>query len=499
MTAPLDRAGFAALIRPRIALLVLVVTAVGYILERPASYAALPWAVLGTLFVAGAGCALNHWLERDADARMERTRGRPLVTGALTERQVVTGSLISLGVGFLMIGFGAGLAALGFQVAAITIYLAIYTPLKRRTVSNTWVGAIPGALPLLVGAAAAGGPTPIAWAAFGLVFLWQLPHFFAIASMYREQYASGGMRMLSGEDPDDSFLRWQMPLLVMSVMLVSILPVVMGSARPIYGLTALGLGALFLLSALAFRARPDRARARQVVVASVIYLPLVLLALTLDVACAAQPEAGACEDCVTVGDDHIAGQDHAALAASGETVVPIDDTGLPDHGLLPEFSLVGDDGKAFTRDTLQGDVWVVDFIFTRCAVTCGKMSDVYTLLMEEELDTRFLSVTVDPRNDGPQELVAYRSKFGGTAENWRLLTGTSRDIQHLAEVGFRLPVNAGAEPMAGMPPLFHSGKFALVGKDSHVRGYYDYRDELELKRLREDIAKLAAVTPENAQ
>ena len=127
------------------------------------------------------------------------------------------------------------------------------------------------------------------------------------------------------------------------------------------------------------------------------------------------------------------------------------------------------------------------------------MSDAYALLMQEGLETRFLSVTVDPRNDGPQELTAYRSKWYGDAEEWRLLTWTSRDIQHLAEVGFSLPVNAGTEPVAGMPPLFHSGKFALVGKNAHVRGYYDYRDELDLKRLREDIAKLAAVPSPDPQ
>ena len=142
MVARFDRASLAALIRPRIALLVLVVTAVGYLLERPASYAALPWVVLGTLFVAAAGCALNHFLERDADALMKRTRTRPLVTGALTERQVVIGSLLSLAAGLLMIGLGAGIGALAYQAAAITIYLAIYTPLKQHTVSNTWIGAI---------------------------------------------------------------------------------------------------------------------------------------------------------------------------------------------------------------------------------------------------------------------------------------------------------------------------------------------------------------------
>ena len=492
MSARLDVHGLTALLRPRIAILVLAVTATGYVLERPSSYDALGWALVGTLLVSAAGCSLNHYIEREADARMERTRSRPLVTGAMTEQQILWGSALALLIGLPLTAYGAGLAAASYLMLASVTYLAIYTPLKSRTSSNTWVGAVPGALPLIVGAAAAGGPSPLAWAVFGLVFLWQLPHFFAIASMYREQYASGGMRMLSGEDPDDALLRWQMPLMVMSVMLMSVVPVVIGAADPVYGLAALGVGGVFLIAALAFRARPDRLRARRVVVASVIYLPLVLAALVLDVACSAQVEGedAACEDCVVAED--LAGAE--AQHAHGEgTAAPTDGTGLPDHGLLPEFSLVADDASTFTRKELKGDVWIVDFIFTRCAVTCGKMSDVYVQLMEEETPARFLSVTVDPRNDSPQQLVAYREKYSQDADTWRLLTGRAEDIQFFAEVGFRLPVNAGVEEVAGMPPLFHSGKFALVDKDARVRGYYDYRDELELKRLREDVARLAAV------
>ena len=491
--ARLDLGGLAALIRPRIAVLVLVVAFTGYCLERPAGFGPLPGLLVGTLLCAAAGCALNHYLERDADARMERTRRRPLVTGALSERQVLAGSAVCLAVGLPVLALSSGAVAVGFQVTALALYLGVYTPLKRRTSSNTWVGALPGALPLLVGAAAAGGPSSAAWAAFALVFLWQLPHFFAIASMYREQYASGGMRMLANEDPDDALLRWQMPLQVMSVMLVSIVPVLIGSAGFGYGLLALGLGALFLLTAFAFRARPDRARARRVVVASVIYLPLVLVALTVDVACAS---GGGDEMAACCEDDE--GHDGAHDAPGGAATAAADETGLPDHGALPEFSLVDDSGSTFTLKNLKGDVWVVDFIFTRCAVTCGQMSEVYAQLIEEDLPTRFLSVTVDPRNDGPPQLRAYRARYGADASEWKLLTGTSQDIQYFAEVGFRLPVNAGAEEVAGMPPLFHSGKFALVDADGRVRGYYDYRDELEVERLRTDIGRLAAVAGDAA-
>jgi len=488
-SASLDARALAALVRPRIALLVVVVATTGYMLERPADLRPLFGLLAGTVLCAAAGCALNHYLERDADARMERTRGRPLVTGALSARQLLVASAVALAVGLAWLGLSAGTLAVILESAALAIYLGVYTPLKRRTSSNTWVGALPGAMPLLVGAAAAGGPSPATWSAFGLVFLWQLPHFFAIASMYREQYATGGMRMLSNEDPDDSLLRWQMPLLVMSVMLCSIVPVLLGAAGSGYGLSALGLGVSFLAVAFAFRARPDRRHARRVVVASVVYLPLVLAALMVDVSCASRDGQAACEQCLEEAPG--SGTDGAA----GRTA---DEDALPDHGPLPEFVLVDDAGRDFIRKDLLGHVWVVDFIFTRCAVTCGQMSDVYARLIAEGLPTRFLSVTVDPRNDGPEQLVQYRTRYGGEAPTWRLLTGRPEDIQYFAEVGFRLPVNAGVEEVAGMPPLFHSGKFALVDASAHVRGYYDYRDELELKRLRADIARLAGSAAERS-
>ena len=541
--ARLDRRGLAALVRPRIALLVLLVAAAGFLLERPHTLAPLPWLLAGTLFVAAAGCALNHYLERDADAAMARTRDRPLVTGALTPAQVVGGGLLSLALGLVLLWVGTTPEATGLEALAAVIYLAVYTPLKRRTSSNTWVGAIPGALPLAVGAAAAGGPSPLSWIAFGLLFLWQLPHFFAIASMYRDDYVSGGLRMLSGEDPEDALLRWQMPLQVMSVMLLSLLPAVLGLAGTAYAAVALAVGALFLGSAFAFRWRPDRTQARKVVLASVVYLPLVMGALVIDVACGpgehdhATAAAADCELCDTdadamacdlcaLPDDGLAAGDAGAgdgsLTGSGgapagdrdddeddeddDLVARLasltgarpkptieDGTGLPNHGALPDFALIGDDGQPFGRTDLLGGVWVVDFIFTSCSGPCPVMSQTFVEQARLGLEGRFLSITVDPRRDGPEQLRAYRERHGGSADTWRLLTGESRAIQALAEGGFRLPVNAGEEAVAGMGPMFHSGKFALLDREARVRGYYDYTDRLSLERLREDAAALSRV------
>lgn len=530
----LDARGLSALLRPRIAVLVLVVAAAGYLLESPTGFAPLPWLLAGTLLVAAAGCSLNHWVERDVDAAMQRTRHRPLVTGALTPKQVLVGGVLALVIGLGLMAWGTNAIATALQALAALVYLGIYTPMKRRTSTNTWVGAIPGALPLLVGAAAAGGPSPLAWIAFGLLFLWQLPHFFAIASMYRDDYLSGGLRMLSGDDPHDVLLRWQMPLQVMSVMLLSLLPVALGLAGGAYAAVALALGALFLAAAFAFRRQPDRAAARRVVLASVTYLPVVMGALVLDVACSPGhvahdgDETAACEACAPIdavatascelcelpgaegreaaasdaaNDRHeVQGDDADDLVArltalGGAPASPaVDDgTGLPNHGELPAFALVGDDGKPFSRDSLLGSVWVVDFIFTNCAGPCPVMSQTFVELDRKGFAGRFLSITVDPRRDGPAELSAYRARHGGAPERWRLLTGKQDALQSLAETGFRLPVNAGEEPVAGMAPLFHSGKFALLDAQARVRGYYDYRDSLSLDALCRDAEALAGV------
>src|SRR5262249_51692725 len=162
--------------------------------------------------------------------------------------------LLALLLGLLVLLLGCNALTALVEAAASALYLGLYTPLKRRTSTNTWVGAIPGALPVLAGCAtASGGISRLALIAFGLIFVWQLPDFFAIASMSREQYRSGGLRMLSGDDPADALLRWQLPVMVMTVMLVSTLPVLVGPARTFYAGSALALGGVFLWTAFGFR------------------------------------------------------------------------------------------------------------------------------------------------------------------------------------------------------------------------------------------------------
>lgn len=482
MSARTDWRGLSDMVRPRITLLVGVQAAAGFLLERPADLAPLPWLAGGTLLVSAAGCALNHLMEHEADARMERTARRPLVTGALRPRQVLAFGLVALASGLGLLLAGCPPLAAGLQALAAALYLGVYTPLKRRTSTNTWVGAIPGALPVLAGSAAGGGPSRLALCTFALIFLWQLPHFFAIASMYREQYARGGMRMLSGDDPGDVLLRWQLPLMVMSVLLVSILPVLAGPARALYAATALVAGAVFLGTAFGFRAQPGRARARRVVLASVAYLPLVLGALVVDVACvnhgADAPGAGA------------GAPDPAAAAAQAD-----DGTGLPVLSVLPEFELVDQDGAPLTRARLAdgGEPWVVDFIFTSCAGICVPMTRGLVDLQEAGLPARYLSVSVDPRVDSPPVLSAFRAKWGGDVRRWLLATGSHEQVKRLGDEGFRLPVETGTRlTPEGYPDIFHSGRYALLDGQGRVRGTYEHDDALERERLRRDLAALAA-------
>ncbi|MED5329964.1 MAG: UbiA family prenyltransferase, partial [Planctomycetota bacterium] len=145
MTAPLNLDGFLPLIRPRIVFLVGVSAAAGMFLVQPASLAPLPWLLAGTMLVAAAGCALNHLLEREADASMERTQNRPLVTGSMTVGQVKGVGLSGLVVGLSLLAFGCSWVVAAIELGAAVIYLGLYTPLKSRTTSNTWVGAISGA------------------------------------------------------------------------------------------------------------------------------------------------------------------------------------------------------------------------------------------------------------------------------------------------------------------------------------------------------------------
>lgn len=275
---------FAELVKARLTLLVLLTTAVGFYLaaESPIDYTALFHAVLGTACAAAGAAALNQWWERKLDAMMHRTRERPIPAGRMRPLQgLVLGAFLSvLGVVYLAVVCNA----LSAILAAITIviYIFAYTPMKRTSTANTAVGAIPGAIPPMIGWAAARGTLdPGAWSLFFILALWQLPHFFAIAWMYREDYSRAGFRMISSDDRTGERSASQSVLFCILLLIVAGLPASLRVVTIFYVPLELVLGGLFIVMAMRFLRLRTVASARLLFIASIVYLPLLLLALVL--------------------------------------------------------------------------------------------------------------------------------------------------------------------------------------------------------------------------
>jgi protoheme IX farnesyltransferase len=282
------RAGWAdyfELTKPRLSLLSVLTALVGYLAARPAwNMAALLGVLLGTALAAGGVAALNQWLEADVDAVMRRTRDRPIPSGRVT-----TGSAFVLGWSLCAAGLGLlfarvnGLAAL-MALGTMVSYLALYTPAKRWSRWSTEMGAVAGALPPLIGwAAAEGRISALGWILFGMLFLWQIPHFMAIAWNYRLDYAAVNFPMLSVRDAGGGRVAAWSLTSTMALVAVTALPVLLGLCGVLYGVAAAGLGAWFLRRAVAFMRRNERERAaRRLFFASILYLPLLLAALVID-------------------------------------------------------------------------------------------------------------------------------------------------------------------------------------------------------------------------
>lgn len=280
-------ADYLELTKPRIAVLVLFTVVIGAVLgaRNGVDLLLLLHTVLGTLLVAGGASALNQYSERRADARMKRTENRPLPANRLAPLEALLFGIL-LGVG----GTCYLLAALPEPYAgflALTTFLSyvfVYTPLKRVTPLNTLVGAVPGALPPLIGWTAFRGTLDAeAVGLFLLLFLWQVPHFLAIAWIYREDYARGGFRMLPFADPDGRLSGRNMVVYALALIPGSLLPVLAGEVGVIYCVGAIALGLGFLACTLDFARGASLVRARRVLRASLLYLPAVLALLLIAV------------------------------------------------------------------------------------------------------------------------------------------------------------------------------------------------------------------------
>ena len=272
------------LVKARLTLLVLLTTAVGFYLgaEGAINWRAMLHTVLGTAAAAAGAAALNQWWEHKLDAVMHRTRARPVPAGRMPpiEALIIGGALSIFGVTYLAFLCNA----LSAILAAITIiiYIFAYTPLKLVSTFNTALGAVPGALPPMIGWAAARGTLNAgAWMLFAILFFWQLPHFFAIAWMYREDYARAGFQMISSDDRTGERSASQSVFFCMMLFIVAALPAFIRLANVFYLLAELILGALFIGVAMRFLKTRTPSDARRLFIASIIYLPLLLGALVL--------------------------------------------------------------------------------------------------------------------------------------------------------------------------------------------------------------------------
>lgn len=277
---------FYELTKPGITRLVLVTTAAGFYLAGGASLNLIVMinALLATALVAAGTNALNQWFERDADANMRRTSQRPLPSGRLTSREAfVFAWAISL-VGLVYLAVFVNMLTAFVVGFTLSSYVFIYTPLKRKTWTSTLIGAVPGALPIIAGWTATGRPlNASAWALFAIMFVWQMPHFFALAWIYREDYRRAGFQMLTVVDGTGSRASWQALLYAAVLIPISALPTVFGLTGVIYLVGALVLGVAFLLPTILMLVRgPNEKFAWRTFAASIIYLPLLLVLMVID-------------------------------------------------------------------------------------------------------------------------------------------------------------------------------------------------------------------------
>ena len=240
-------------------------------------------ALIGTALIASGTAALNQWYERVADGKMPRTKNRPIPSGRVTPNHALEFGLVLSVVGFVELWLGANLLTSLLGLFTELSYLLLYTPLKQRSPHSTTIGAIPGAMPPLIGyAAACGTLTWGAWVLYAILFLWQFPHFYAIAWMYRDDYAQAGIKMLPVVEPSNESTARRMFWFSLALVPISLLPKYLNMAGNFYFVGALALGLYFLYASA--RVMNDRTvvRARQVLLASVVYLPLLYGLLVLD-------------------------------------------------------------------------------------------------------------------------------------------------------------------------------------------------------------------------
>ncbi len=278
-------AAFVELTKPRIAFMLGLTAAAGFYLGTKGSLdlALFANAMIGILILAFGVATLNQYIERSTDALMDRTKNRPLPSMRLAPTEALVFGIVQCAVAEIYLYFLVNPLTAGLGLTVIVGYVLLYTPLKTRTSASTAIGAIPGAMPPLMGWTAAANEVSLgAWALFVMLFLWQFPHFLAIAWMYKEQYAKAGILMLPVVDPSGRITARQIVLFAIMLVPASLAPFFLGFAGIIYLIGAFLLGLWFLYESVRTAREKSVKRARRLLMVSVLYLPLIFGLLVLD-------------------------------------------------------------------------------------------------------------------------------------------------------------------------------------------------------------------------
>jgi protoheme IX farnesyltransferase len=273
------------LTKPGITRLVLVTTAAGFYLASRGSVdlLLLLHTVVATGLVASGTNALNQWSERLADAHMRRTAHRPLPSGRLGSRSAFIFAWSISAIGLLYLAVVVNVTTAVVVAVSLSSYVFVYTPLKRKTWIATPIGAVPGALPILAGWTASGEPISAgAWALFAIMFAWQMPHFYALAWIYREDYGRAGFRMLTVVDGTGARAARHSLMFTAALIPISVLPTLLGISGDVYMVGAIALGLAFLLLTTGMVRQPNERIARRIFTGSIVYLPILLLLMVVD-------------------------------------------------------------------------------------------------------------------------------------------------------------------------------------------------------------------------
>jgi len=280
--------GYWSLTKPEVNFLIAVTAGAGFWMGAPASLAHFPWTSLlhtlvGTVLVASGAATLNQLIELRFDAQMRRTARRPLVSRKIEPSHALWFGISLSVIGAIYLAVTTNTLASLLSIFTLLGYLFLYTPLKRKTPLCTLIGALPGAMPPLIGSATARGfPHTNAWLLFAIVFLWQFPHFMAIAWIYREDYARAGYVVLPAGKSKDRFVAWQTLLPSLALLGVALIPAIRGESGNVYLASALVLGSAFICYSARFAFRMSTVSARQLLFASILYLPALFALLALD-------------------------------------------------------------------------------------------------------------------------------------------------------------------------------------------------------------------------